>query len=121
MAAAGVLFTYGRLLRSQDVIFFIGNQSVCCALTKGSGRSRDIQTFSTAWHALCLSLRIRVWIEWVPSDSNPADELSRWGTAYFEQDPTNITEMTLPEWADTVKCPSVTAALDWVLPKAQEV
>ena len=117
MAAAGVLFTYGRLLRSQDVIFFIGNQSVCCALTKGSGRSRDIQTFSTAWHALCLSLRIRVWIEWVPSDSNPADELSRWGTAYFEQDPTNITEMTLPEWADTVKCPSVTAALDWVLPR----
>ena len=79
------------------MILFVDNQSVCCALTKGSSKSRDIQTLSTAGHAMCMVLKCRVWIEWVPSDCNPADELSRYGTAFFEQDRAKITSMVLPE------------------------
>ena len=52
MAAAGMLVTYGHLLRGEDVIFFIDNQSVCCALVKGCSRSWDIQFF----HLLATSL-----------------------------------------------------------------
>ena len=68
MAAAGMLVTYGHLLRGEDVIFFIDNQSVCCALVKGCSRSWDIQLLSTCWQLLCLQLGCRVWIEWVPSE-----------------------------------------------------
>ena len=39
MAAARMLYTYGDKLRGKDVIFFIDNQSVCCALVKGCSRS----------------------------------------------------------------------------------
>ena len=59
-------------------------------------------------------LKCRVWIEWVPSDCNPADELPRYFTAFFEQDRAHIAEIVLPEWADLRSCPSVTAALDWI-------
>jgi hypothetical protein len=114
LASAGVLNTFADDVAGRDVILFIDNQSVCCALTKGSSKSRDIQTLSTAWHAMCMVLRCRVWIEWVPTDCNPADELSRYGTAYFEQDRDKIFEMILPEWANLRTCPSVAAALDWV-------
>ena len=58
-------------------------------------------------------LRCRVWIDWVPSDCNPADELSRYGKAFFEQDREHMENMVFPEWADLRACPSVTAALDW--------
>ena len=34
MAAAGMLYTYQDKLRGKDIIFFIDNQSVRCALVK---------------------------------------------------------------------------------------
>ena len=59
MAAAGMLYTYQDKLRGQDVIFFIDNQSVCCALVKGCSRSWDIQLLATSWQLLCLQLGCR--------------------------------------------------------------
>ena len=97
LASAGVLNTFAADVAGRDVILFIDNQSVCCALTKGCSKSRDIQTLSTAWHALCMVLKGGVWIEWVPSDSKPADELLRHGKAFFEQDRAFIEDMILPE------------------------
>ena len=113
LASAGVLNTFAADVAGRDAILFIDNQSVCCALTKGCSRSRDIQTLCTAWHAMCMVLRCRVWIEWVPSDCNPAHELSRYGKVFFQQDREHIENMVLPEWTNLGVCPSVTAALDW--------
>ena len=87
-------------MQGRDVIFFIGNQSVCGALAKGTSKSRDIQHLSTAWHILTLHLRCRVWIEWVPSEANPADRLSREGLAPFQPTQNRVDEMLLPSWAD---------------------
>ena len=100
MAAAGMLVTYGHLLRGEDVIFFIDNQSVCCALVKGCSRSWDIQLLSTCWQLLCLQLGCRVWIEWVPSESNPADILSRDGITYETTKNNNVDTLLLPRWAN---------------------
>ena len=77
LAAAGLMHTFGDRLRGKDLIYFIDNQSVCACLTKGASKSRDIQHLSTAWRSMCHDLGCRVWIEWVPSKSNPADILSR--------------------------------------------
>ena len=100
MAAAGMLFTYREALRGREVIFFIDNQSVCCALTKGSSRSWDIQAMCSAWHLFCLQAGCRVWIEWVPSESNPADILSRDGKSLYETTSGAIDTLLLPSWVD---------------------
>ena len=75
MAAAGMLYTY-KANQRKGFHIFIDNQSVCCALVKGCSRSWDIQLLATSWQLLCVQLGCRVWIELVPSESNPADILS---------------------------------------------
>ena len=100
MAAAGMLETYGHLLGGEDVIFFIHNQSVCCALVKGCSRSVDIQLLSTCWQLLCMQLGCRVWIEWLPSESNPADILSRDGISFFPTANNMVDTLKLPARVD---------------------
>ena len=55
---------------------------------------------------MCAKIGCRVWIEWVPSESNPADELSR---AHKSEDEIlqkymdkfkSFTTMLLPPWVD---------------------
>ena len=100
MAAAGMLSTFGGQLRGRDVLFFIDNQSVCCALTKGCSRSWDIQIMATGWHLAGLSLGCRIWIEWVPSKANPADILSREHKSLYELSSGKVAPLNLPEWVD---------------------
>ena len=117
MAAAGLLFTFGKRVRGRDAIFFIDNQSVCGALTKGSSKSRDIQHLSTAWHIMCQQLGCRVWFEWVPSESNPADILSR--QAISESEVTDLfasaadpVELELPPWVHQGRYDTMQKILD---------
>ena len=100
MAAAGMVFTYGLILRGEDIMFFIDNQSLCCSFVKGCSRSWDIQIIATCWHLVCLQMGCRVWIEWVPSESNPADILSREGQSIFPTASGQIDTLRLPLWAD---------------------
>ena len=100
LAALGVLVTYADILRGKEIIFFIDNQSVCAILTKGISRSRDIQILATSWHLFAKEIGCHIWIEWVPTDSNPADILSRDGIAGFVPTENRVDVMELPEWAD---------------------
>ena len=63
LASAGLMFTFAPLFASRDVLFFIDNQSVCAALCRVASRSDDIQAFVTAWHAMAVALRCRVYFE----------------------------------------------------------
>ena len=100
MAAAGMLFTYRNLLRGREIIFFIDNESVCCALIKGCSRSWDIQILCTAWHIFCFKWDMKVWIEWVPSKANPADILSREKKSLYRPTSGIVDDMILPDWVD---------------------
>ena len=106
IAAAGLIYTFGEKLRGRDIIFFIDNQSVCGALTKGTCRSRDVQHLTTAWHIMCLQLGCRIWIEWVPSAANPSDILSREKCsdplvlASFGAKSSEVEPMQLPNWTN---------------------
>ena len=105
IAAAGLLYTYKHIVGGKDLVFFIDNQSVCGALTKGTSKSRDLQFLTTAWHVMCQHLHCRVWIEWVPSAANPADILSRQHCSEPEiteqvQGVNEYCEMILPAWSD---------------------
>ena len=118
IAAAGLLHSFCNEARGEEIIFFIGNQSVCGVLTKGVSESRDLQHLSTAWHIMCAQLRCRVWIEWVPSKSNPADILSRHHRSedeiirIFDPEDYYYKEMVIPEWADQGRYDSIQKVLD---------
>ena len=55
---------------------------------------------------MCVQLRCRVWIEWVPSKSNPADILSRQHVSDKDllkslgRGDRKYREMELPDWAN---------------------
>ena len=112
MAAAGMLYTYQDRLRGQDVIFFIDNQSIGCALVKGCSRSCGIQLLATSWQLLCLQLGCRVWIEWVPSESNPADILSREGKTLYATKSGLVDPLLLPPWADVASSRDIRRVFD---------
>ena len=112
MAAAGMLYSYRHLLEGREVLFFIDNQSVCCALTKGCSRSWDIQMMSTAWHLFCLTIRCHIWIEWVPSGDNPADILSRDKKSLFQTTNGEVDTLSLPSWVDLRGTSDISGILD---------
>ena len=114
MAAAGMLFTYKEQLRGRDILFFIDNQSVCCALTKGASRSWDIQAMTSAWHLFCLTCGCRIWIEYVPSKANPADILSRDGVSLYETASGAVDPLMLPTWVDMRGGRNISEILDRV-------
>ena len=71
---------------------------MCAALCKGASRSDDIQAFVAAWHAMTAALRCRVYLVWVPSRANPADEVSRDDISRVVSDD-EVRRLRLPKWA----------------------
>ena len=49
------------------------------ALIRGVSKVSDAAQLAELFHALLLQLASRAWVEWIDSDSNPADGLSRLG------------------------------------------
>ena len=66
-------------LAGHDVLLFIDNTSVCSALVKGGSTAADISLLACAAHLLWNFLQCRVYVEYVPSDANISDGLSRDG------------------------------------------
>ena len=91
---------------------FIDNQSVCCALVKGCSRSWDIQLLATSWQRFCLQIGCRVWIEWVPSESNPADILSRAGETLYATQSGLVDPLLLPPWVDVASSRGIRRVFD---------
>ena len=82
------------------MIFFIDNQSVCCAFAKGCSRSWDICAMAATWHLLSLKMGCRIWIEYVRSADNPADILSREATSLYPTTSGRIDSLILPAWVN---------------------
>ena len=62
-----------------DVIWWIDNISAMSSLVRGAARPEDIDAFASIASIQFASLSCRPWYEWVDSDSNPSDGLSREG------------------------------------------
>ena len=79
MAVLWATIAFSSHLRNRDVVWFIDNQAICAALVRGSSGCDDISAIVSLCHLAWASLSARVWIEYIPSDSNPSDGLSRDG------------------------------------------
>ena len=63
----------------RDVVVFCDNESAVSTLIRGASRAEDCAQLAELTHALLVQLSTRMCVEWVDSESNPADGLSRLG------------------------------------------
>ena len=84
----GALVTHyaKELIRGTDLTWYCDNTAAVAAAIKGASSSRDLCRLSTSMHLAWAKLGVRTWVEWVDSDSNAADAISREGkTAGVEE------------------------------------
>ena len=78
-AVLAAIWQHRDLLTGKDVIFFIDNEAAASAMIKGDSRLPVVGTMAMCVQLLLVRYNIAVWFEWVDSDSNLADGLSRDG------------------------------------------
>ena len=61
------------------MIAFVDNEAAVSTIIRGSSSTVDCTHLAELLHAILLKLSARIWVEWIDSDSNPADGLSRAG------------------------------------------
>ena len=72
---------YPTLLQGHDLLWFIDNQAAVAAAVKASSAEEDVFEIAHMAHLLRAQLSCRSWFEWIHSESNPSDGLSREGLA----------------------------------------
>ena len=60
-------------------MLFVDNEAAVSTLIRGTSVAEDSALMAELLHALCLILGCRLWVEWIDSESNPSDGLSREG------------------------------------------
>ena len=80
-AVLAAIWQHRDLLTGKDVIFFIDNEAAASAMIKGDSRLPVVGTMAMCVQLLLIRYNIAVWFEWVDSDSNLADGLSRDGNS----------------------------------------
>ena len=71
----------GRLATNSDILWFVDNEAATSTLIRGSSREEDVCNIAELTHLLWAHHGCRVWLEWIDSDSNPSDGLSRDGVS----------------------------------------
>ena len=66
-------------LHGQDVICFIDNEAVAAAAVRGTSKEFDVESLIQAIHWMLFSVGARGWFEWIDTEANPSDGLSRDG------------------------------------------
>ncbi len=90
-----VLIWDGAFLRGRTGIWLIDNTAALIALISGRSNSDDLDTLVAHIQSALLSLECVMYFEWVQSDSNWADGISRRGL----QDEWHSRHHFQPEWA----------------------
>ena len=68
-----------EVLAGHDIIWFVDNESAASTLVRCVSSQCDVHEIAQFSHYMMHLLRTRVWYEWIDSDSNPSDGLSRTG------------------------------------------
>ena len=74
-----VLWTFPEQLAGQDVLWWVDNMAALGCLIKSSSPNEDMARIALSSHLAMAQLQLRTWFEWVDSDSNPSDPLTRLG------------------------------------------
>ena len=109
LAVLAASLEHKELFRGRDVIWFVDNIGALQVLIKGNSSQFDAGNVCAAAHLYWASMGTRVWFEWVASDDNPSDGLSRdglhdeWTLAQRPQ--WTIAEYLAPLWFSLIELP----------------
>ena len=79
IAALIVPLLQPALFEKADVLWFIDNSAAVSTTIKAASREDDVHEVAVAAACVRAQLQCRAWFEWVDSESNPSDGLSRLG------------------------------------------
>ena len=100
-ASVAALHTSPDLFKGSDVVWFVDNESAASSLIRGAARPEDIDKISVMASLRANRLRSRIWWEWIDSDSNPSDGLSRAGItdSWTLQQNWDLTDLGDVDWS----------------------
>ena len=71
------LSTFSSMLRGTDVMAYGDNKAALAAMAKGYSKSEFLCAIVGEFWLLAQAIDVFIWFDWIPSDRNPADPLSR--------------------------------------------
>lgn len=94
-----VPWNIGKMMQGQDIVWYIDNQSAIATLVRGTSGCIDMSQIAATAHLFFARLHCRVWFEYVQSESNPSDGLSRDGVRdkWTRNQPWALHQAALPE------------------------
>jgi hypothetical protein len=107
LASALILEHVPQVLENLDAIWFIDNQGGEAGLISGYSSQEDSACMLGTVHIVLASLSCRVWWEYVPSEVNPSDGLSRDGIKdlWTISQGWDLLEVDLPDWSNLADLP----------------
>ena len=79
IAVLAALVLLPDLFAHKELLWFIDNESAVSSLIRGGSKAEDVGQLAAATHLALIERQCAAWFEWIDSDSNPADGLSRDG------------------------------------------
>ena len=104
---------YPTTLESHDLLWFVDNEAAVSTLIRGTTSELDVHLIAQCSLVRLARLGCRLWLEWIDSESNPSDGLSRaglddertqqqgWSLMEFDF-PQGLDHASLLEWLETL-------------------
>eukprot|EP00438_Fugacium_kawagutii_P009809 Skav220335 [mRNA] locus=scaffold6168:50559:51230:+ [translate_table: standard] len=91
-----------QFFQDSDVLWFIDNEASAAALIRATSDEPDVLILVQQSHLQFQALNSRPWVEWVDSESNPSDGLSRLGLSdeWTRRQPWLLSEHPFPALLD---------------------
>ena len=99
LAGLVVPLLHRHLFEQAECLWFIDNEAAVAALIRGPTREFDVHLLAQAAQFVFHLSSARVWFEWIDTNSNPSDGLSRLGLAddWSQAQGWFLTEFVFPE------------------------
>ena len=90
-----------EVFQNREIVWFIDNESAVSSLIRGASRPEDLNHVAALSTVTFAKLQAKVWFEWIDTESNPADGLSRAGLEdpWTARQPWDCTELGDRDWS----------------------
>ena len=104
-APYAAIWNLRALLKGRDLVVFIDNEGAASAQIRGSSKVDDVGSIVQSTHWLLLELQCRMWVEWIDSNSNLSDGLSRDGLLdeWTLRQSWSLSRGCVPPWRNDLK------------------
>ena len=105
-APIAALETSPEIFEDSEVLWFVDNEGAVSSLIRGAAKVEDIDAVAALTTVQAAKLKSSLWYEWIDSDSNPADGLSRDGLSdtWTQSQGWNLCTGKPPLWALRAHC-----------------